>query len=193
MGSRFPLEWICVKNWFEENCMNFKTILKKLNQHGERYLTLPLYTMVVITIFMEVFRRFFLSYSSIWSEEIARYAFIYISWIGAAAAIKERAHIRIDVVLPLLSNKWKTIVFIFGDFITLILACIALYWSMEPVLNSIHFGSVTHGLRISQAWFLAAVPLGFALIVLRLLQSMKRDISDLKAGRPVFEGKKLFD
>ncbi len=173
--------------------MNFKTILKKLNQHGERYLTLPLYTMVVITIFMEVFRRFFLSYSSIWSEEIARYAFIYISWIGAAAAIKERAHIRIDVVLPLLSNKWKTIVFIFGDFITLILACIALYWSMEPVLNSIHFGSVTHGLRISQAWFLAAVPLGFALIVLRLLQSMKRDISDLKAGRPVFEGKKLFD
>ena len=173
--------------------MNFKTILKKLNQLGERYLTLPLYTMVVITIFMEVFRRFFLSYSSIWSEEIARYAFIYISWIGAAAAIKERAHIRIDVVLPLLSNKWKTIVFIFGDFITLILACIALYWSMEPVLNSIHFGSVTHGLRISQAWFLAAVPLGFALIVLRLLQSMKRDISDLKAGRPVFEGKKLFD
>ena len=173
--------------------MNFKTILKKLNQHGERYLTLPLYTMVVITIFMEVFRRFFLSYSSIWSEEIAIYAFIYISWIVAAAAIKERAHIRIDVVLPLLSNKWKTIVFIFGDFITLILACIALYWSMEPVLNSIHFGSVTHGLRISQAWFLAAVPLGFALIVLRLLQSMKRDISDLKAGRPVFEGKKLFD
>lgn len=173
--------------------MNFKKILKNLNQHGERYLTLPLYTMVVITIFMEVFRRFFLSYSSIWSEEIARYAFIYISWIGAAAAIKERAHIRIDVILPLLSNKWKTIVFIFGDTITLILACIALYWSMEPVLTSIHFGSVTHGLRISQAWFLIAVPLGFGLIVLRLLQSMKRDISDLIAGRPVFEGKKLFD
>jgi len=59
--------------------MNFKSILSNLDQNGERYLTLPLYTLVVIAIFMEVFRRFFLSYSSIWSEEIARYAFIYIT------------------------------------------------------------------------------------------------------------------
>jgi hypothetical protein len=104
---------------------------------------------------MEVFRRFFLSYSSIWAEEIARYAFIYIAWIGASYAIRERAHIRIDVILPLLSNRWRTIVFIFGDIVTLILAVVSVYWSMEPVINSIHFGSVTHGLRISQAWFLA--------------------------------------
>jgi TRAP-type C4-dicarboxylate transport system permease small subunit len=173
--------------------MGIKAFLLEMDRNGERYLTLPLYTMVVITIFMEVFRRFVLSYSSIWSEEIARYAFIYITWIGAAAAVKERAHIRIDVILPLLSNRWKTVVFIFGDIITLILSFIALYWSMEPVLNSIHFGSVTHGLRISQAWFLAAVPLGFTMIVWRLLQSMKRDIGDLIAGRPVFEGNKLFD
>jgi C4-dicarboxylate transporter DctQ subunit len=173
--------------------MGIKAFFLEMDRNGERYLTLPLYTLVVITIFMEVFRSFFLSYTSIWSEEIARYAFIYITWIGAAAAVKERAHIRIDVIQPFLSNKWKIIVHIFGDIITLILALIALYWSMEPVLNSIHFGSVTHGLRISHAWFLAAVPLGFTMIVLRLLQSMKRDFSDLKAGRPMFEGNKLFD
>ncbi|MBU2647025.1 TRAP transporter small permease [bacterium] len=173
--------------------MTAKTFLKHLDEKGERWLTLPLYTMVVLTVFLEVFRRFFLSYSSIWSEEIARYAFIYIAWIGASAAIRERAHIRIDVLLPLLPNKARTLLYIFGDIMTLILAVIALYWSMEPVLNSIHFGSVTHGLRISQAWFLAAVPLGFSMMVIRLIQSMKRDFSDLIAGRPVFEGNKLFD
>ncbi|MBT7632316.1 MAG: TRAP transporter small permease, partial [Desulfobacula sp.] len=111
--------------------MSIKEFISEMDRNGERYLTLPLYTMVVITIFMEVFRRFFLSYSSIWSEEIARYAFIYITWIGAAAAVRERAHIRIDVIQPFLSNKWKIIVHIFGDIITLILAFIALYWSME--------------------------------------------------------------
>jgi C4-dicarboxylate transporter DctQ subunit len=173
--------------------MTAKQILRKIDQEGERWLVLPLYTMIVLTVFMEVFRRFFLSYSSIWAEEIARYAFIYIAWIGASYAIRERAHIRIDVILPLLSNRWRTIVFIFGDIVTLILAVLALYWSMEPVINSIHFGSVTHGLRISQAWFLFAVPLGFTMMIFRLLQSMKRDISDLRAGRPVFEGSKLFD
>jgi len=173
--------------------MQFKKILQQIDQNGERYLLLPLYAMIVSTVFMEVVRRSLLSYSSIWAEEIARYAFIYIAWIGASSAIKERAHIRIDVILNLLSQRMKSIVFIFGDIITLILAVLAIWMSMESVLNSIHFGSVTHGLRISQAWFLAAVPLGFLMMIFRLLQSIRRDWSDLKAGRPVFEGNKLFD
>jgi len=173
--------------------MTLKNVLKKIDQNGERYLLLPLYTMIVITISMEVLRRTFLSYSSIWAEEVARYAFIYVAWIGASSAIKERAHIRIDVLLPLLSKKVRGIFYIFGDIVTLILAILAIYWSMESVLTSIHFGSVTHGLRISQAWFLAAVPLGFSMMVIRLLQSIRRDWKDLIAGRPVFEGNKLFD
>ena len=173
--------------------MQFKKILQQIDQNGERYLLLPLYAMIVCTVFMEVVRRSLLSYSSIWAEEIARYAFIYIAWIGASSAIKERAHIRIDVILHLLSQRMKSIVFIFGDILTLILAVLAIWMSMESVLNSIHFGSVTHGLRISQAWFLAAVPLGFLMMTFRLLQSIRRDWSDLKAGRPVFEGNKLFD
>jgi len=173
--------------------MQFKKILKQIDQNGERYLLLPLYAMIVSTVFMEVVRRSLLSYSSIWAEEIARYAFIYIAWIGASSAIKERAHIRIDVIFHLFSQRGKSILFIFGDIVTLILAVLAIWMSMESVLTSIHFGSVTHGLRISQAWFLAAVPLGFFMMIFRLLQSIKRDWSDLKAGRPVFEGNKLFD
>ena len=136
---------------------------------------------------------FFLSYSSIWAEEIARYAFIYIAYIGASAAIKERAHIRIDVILNVLPNRMKLILYIFGDIVTLILAVVSIYMSMESVLVSLHFDSVTHGLRVSQAWFLAAVPIGFSMMVVRILQSLWRDWNDLRANRPVFEGNPLFD
>jgi TRAP-type C4-dicarboxylate transport system permease small subunit len=173
--------------------MQLKRILQAIDKNGERYLLLPLYAMIVSTIFLEVVRRSVFAYSSIWAEEIARYAFIYVAYIGASAAIKERAHIRIDLILHLFSPRLKALVFIFGDIVTLILAVLAIYMSMESVLTSLEFGSVTHGLRISQAWFLAAVPIGFAMMVFRLLQSMKRDWSDLRAGRPVFEGNKLFD
>jgi TRAP-type C4-dicarboxylate transport system permease small subunit len=182
-----------VKQRLEERSMQFKKILKQIDQNGERYLLLPLYAMLVSTVFLEVLRRSLLSYTSIWAEDIARYAFIYVAWIGASAAIKERAHIRIDVLLNVVSQRVKSILYIFGDIVALILAVLAVYMSMEPVLTSIHFGSVTHGLRISQAWFLAAVPLGFAMMIFRLLQSILRDWNDLKAGRPLFEGNKLFD
>jgi len=52
---------------------------------------------------------------------------------------------------------------------------------------------VSHGLRISMVWFLAAVPIGFALMIFRLIQSLVRDVADLRAGRPVYEGTRLFD
>ena len=173
--------------------MTIQNILHNIDENGERYLLLPLYALIVVTIFMEVFRRFALSYSSIWAEEMARYAFIYVSWIGASAAIKERAHIRIDLILPVVSEKWRAVIMIFGDVITIVLAVLAFWWSLESVLVSLKFGSVTHGLRISLAWFLAAVPLGFAMMIARLIQSIIRDVSDLRAGRPIYRGKKLFD
>lgn len=168
-------------------------ILDALNRNAERWALLVFYVMLVVTMFVEVLRREIMSYSSIWGEEIVRYSFIYLAWIGAAAAVRERGHIRIDVILQYVGRRVKALLYIFGDIVMFAVALVALYWSFETVLVSAKFGSVTHGLRISQVWFLSAVPIGFALVVFRLVQSFIRDVSDLRAGRPVFEGDKLFD
>ena len=166
---------------------------KRLDDNAERWLLLGFYAMIVATIVVEVVRRFVLSYSSIWGEEIARYAFIYLAWVGASAAVKERAHIRIDVLLHYLSNRAKAVIYLIGDFCMLGLAILAVYTAIESLQISLKFGSVTHGLRISLAWFLAAVPLGFSLMTYRLAQSIWRDLGDLRGGRPVFEGERMFD
>jgi len=167
--------------------------LKKLDKNAERWMLLVLYVMLVGTMFIEVVRREVFSYSSIWGEEVVRYAFIYLAWIGAAAAVKERGHIRIDVIMNYVPRTVKSLLYIFGDIVMFIIAAVALYWSWESVTVSWRFGSVTHGLRISQVFFLFAVPFGFALVMVRLIQSFLRDISDLRTGRAVYEGDKLFD
>lgn len=168
-------------------------LLDALNRNAERWALLVFYVMLVATMFIEVLRRELMSYSSIWGEEIVRYSFIYLAWIGAAAAVRERGHIRIDVILQYVGPRVKALLYIFGDLVMFAVALVALYWSFETVLVSAKFGSVTHGLRVSQVWFLSAVPIGFALVVFRLVQSFIRDINDLRHGRPVFEGDKLFD
>jgi len=142
---------------------------------------------------VEVVRRFILSYSSIWGEEIARYAFIYLAWVGAAAAVKDRSHIRIDVLLHYVPNRVKAAIYLLGDLCMLGVAILALYTAVESLQISLKFGSVTHGLRISLAWFLAAVPLGFSLMIYRLGQSIWRDFRDFRGGRPVYEGARMFD
>jgi hypothetical protein len=75
------------------------SMYKAIEQNAERWALLVFYVMLVGTMFIEVLRREVLSYSSIWGEEIVRYSFIYLAWIGAAAAVKERGHIRIDVIM----------------------------------------------------------------------------------------------
>lgn len=167
--------------------------LQSVNKNGERWLLLVFYVMLVLTMFIEVVRREVFAYSSIWGEEIVRYSFIYLAWIGAAAAVKERGHIRIDVMMQYVGPRSKALLYIFGDLVMFAVALVAFYWSFETVLVSAKFGSVTHGLRISQVWFLMAVPFGFGLVLLRLIQSFLRDIRDFRDGRPVYEGDKLFD
>ncbi len=168
-------------------------ILKALNENAERWALLVFYTMLVATMFVEVLRREIMSYSSIWGEEIVRYSFIYLAWIGAAAAVRERGHIRIDVIMHYVPPRVKALLYLFGDLVMVVVAVIAIYYSYETVHMSWKFGSVTDGLRVSRVWFLMAVPIGFALVLLRLIQSILRDIADLRAGRPVYEGDKLFD
>ena len=160
-----------------------KKLVKKLDAGLEEWLMLGFYAFIVAVIFIEVIRRFVLNYSSIWGEETARFAFVYLVWIGASAAVKDRSHIRIDVI-PYL--------YLFGEFATLLFAFIALCYSFDSVAASIKFESLTSGLRINQAWFTTAVPFGFALIIVRLIQSMWRDIVNIRSGNATYTGTGMF-
>lgn len=170
-----------------------RRLLEAIDKNGERYLLLVFYTLVVAVIGIEVIRRFVLSFSSIWGEEIARFAFIYLTWIGASAGVKNRAHIRIDVIYSWVPDRHHVWLYMFADAATMVFALIAFYYSFIPILTSLQFDNVTDGLRINRTFFLVAVPLGFALTMVRVVQNMIRDFADHRAGRPVYRGKKLFE
>jgi C4-dicarboxylate transporter DctQ subunit len=100
------------------------------------------------------------SYSSIWGEEIVRYSFIYLAWIGAASAVRERGHIRIDVIMHYLGPRGESAALhvrrhrhVRGRLGRALLV----FWNCHV---SWKFGSVSHGLRVSMVWFLMAVPFG---------------------------------
>ena len=168
---------------------HFKVVEKNL----ERWALLVLYTLLVVTMAVEVIRRELFAYSSIWGEEIVRYSFIYLAWIGASAAVRDRAHIRIDVLYHYVNRRIKALLYILGDLVMMVVAMFAFYWSFEVVGVAWKFQSVSHGLRLPMVWFLMAVPVGFGLMMLRLLQSLYRDVNDFRRGTRVYEGEKMFD
>lgn len=170
-----------------------RPLIRALDHNAERWAMLVFYTFCCIVIVQEVVRRFVLNYSSAWGEEAARYAFIYLGWIGAAYAVRERAHIRFDVVIGRVGPRTKAALFILAELATIAFACIALYWSLHTIRQLLQFDGQTPVLRVNKAWFEAAVPVGFLLIVLRVLQSAWRDVQDLRAGREAYAGKAMFE
>ena len=170
-----------------------RALLRNIDKNGERYLLLVFYTLVVAVIGVEVVRRFVLSFSSVWGEEVARFAFIYLTWVGASAGVKNRSHIRIDVIYNWVPERHHVWLYVLADAATIIFAVIALYYSLIPIITSINFNNVTDGLRINRSFFLVAVPLGFTMTMVRVVQNLIRDVKDHRAGRPVYRGKKLFE
>ena len=167
--------------------------LRQLDANGERFLMLVFYCFIVFVIVIEVLRRFLLDFSSLWGEEAARFAFIYLGWVGASYAVKQRAHIRFDVLLHLLPRRLHGYLYLFGELCTLVFSGFALYWSLDTISTMLQFDALAPALRVSQVWFEAAVPLGFTMMVARILQSAWRDIQDIRAGRDAYSGTLLFD
>ena len=154
---------------------------------------LVFYAFVCAVIVQEVVRRFVLNYSSAWAEETARYAFIYLGWIGAAYAVRERAHIRFDIVLARLPARLQGYLYVFAELVTLVFAVIALRYSLHTIDQMLQLRRHHRCCASTSCGSEAAVPIGFALITMRCIQAISRDMADIRAGRPAYQGKALFE
>lgn len=168
------------------------SFLKRLHQNAERWLLLIFYALIITTVAQEVIRRFILNYSSNWAEEVARYSFIYLAWIGAAVAVRDRSHIRIDAIIEFIPEKAQQALLLMGDILTLVIAVMVFYTSFDPLINAVKYASVTDGLRISRAWFLFAIPLGFGVLIMRTLEAIYQDVMSLFFNKDLIKSSGLF-
>ena len=61
--------------------------------------------LVIITTFLQVATRYFMKASLPWTEEGARYAFIWMSMMGASLATRHASHATIDVIGDFIHGK----------------------------------------------------------------------------------------
>lgn len=89
------------KSWTE----NLHSFDQKLATIVE-YLCAIVLTAVMTVIFIAVLCRFVFHYSTPWSEELTRFSFIAMSFLGMGACLTKNEHIEIDVFTALV-NKIK--------------------------------------------------------------------------------------
>jgi TRAP-type C4-dicarboxylate transport system permease small subunit len=78
--------------------MRTKTVLRCLDDTVIKWFIVGTYAYFCLIILIEVVRRYVFGESSPWGEMTARYAFVYLTYVAAAEAIRHGRHIRIDLV-----------------------------------------------------------------------------------------------
>ena len=78
--------------------------------NGIQLLLGTMLAVMIALVFLNVILRFFFNSGLVWSEEVSRYVFVYVIYIGAIVAMKENAHLgayAVGVALEMAKRKKK--------------------------------------------------------------------------------------
>lgn len=147
-------------------------LLKWLDKYIEELLLVLLAATMVTVVFTQVFMRFVLSYSLPWSEELARYCFIWIVYIGISYGVKKQRHIKVEVIHMLLKGRSKYYLGIFSNLIFLCFAVFLVVGGFDVAKRLLDFGQLSPALGMSMSVVYLATPVGMFLTSIRILQQL---------------------
>lgn len=114
-------------------------------------------------IFGQVVARYILHNSLTWSEEIGRYIFVWIAFLGMAAAFKQGAHVSLDLLLKYLTGVPRKVLELVNGLLVAVLASTILLSG----INLFYLGmrQKSPALKLPMHWVYIVVPVsGFFLL-----------------------------
>ncbi len=88
--------------------------------------------LIMLSVTYDVVMRYFLGRPQIWVVEIAEYALLYITFLGAAWLLKKDGHVRMDLLLSRLNPEAQAILNTITSIIG-VAACLTLTWYSTQV------------------------------------------------------------
>ena len=127
--------------------MEKKNIITKINDgfcKVEKTITWVVFAIMLALLLIQVFCRYLFEMPLAWAEELVRYTYIAVSFLGAAVALRERTHISIDILPSIINSKVKDEdkkrlindgLNLFADIVQLALFIVLTIWMAEYTID----------------------------------------------------------
>lgn len=158
--------------------------MKFLNERLEESLLVVLLGTMVALIGLQVFMRYVMQASLSWSEELARYLFIWATYIGVSFGVRQRAHIRVTAAIGWLSPRGRLAVDLLTHLIFAVFVGIVIWQGLVMTAKITRFGQTSSSLGIPMAWVYGAPIVGFGLVLVRLGQQAWTDLRAMLSDDP---------
>ncbi len=145
--------------------------LKSLNQWLAKIELSLLLTIVMVMVMLsglQIFLRKFFNTGILWADIFLRNLVLWVSFIGASLATMENKHININLLTPLLPERWRKIPAILVNLVAFVITLLLTKASIQFVLDEKAFATTIFN-DVPAWYFQIIIPIGFALMALRFL------------------------
>ncbi|WP_419892986.1 TRAP transporter large permease subunit [Oceanobacillus kimchii] len=138
-----------------------------------------------ILINLQVLNRYVLPFVEVanittWTEEFARYTFIFVSFLGASLAIKKGESIQVNVLLDRFPVNLQKAVHIANTIFMIYFSYIMIQYGLDLILFQLETAQSTPALAIPMAIPYSVIPIGFLFIAFRLVQNLWKSRKEME-------------
>ena len=148
---------------------------KRLLPQISEMIVIICFVAIVLATFLGVVSRYILEYSIPWADEIARYGFVWLVYIGMVVSLVRGQHVCVEILLLRYRGTLRIWMLNLIDLAGMALFGALLYGGV--ILMEMTYTQITPGLGISMSWVYAAVPIGAALMLIEYVSRIKRRLS----------------
>ncbi len=147
-----------------------KKILKWMDENLEKSIAIALMSAMTIILFIQVICRRVFNSSLTWSEELARYMFVWLVYIAISLGAKHMAHLKVEAFLGIFPKKIRAFIQIAAEIVVLLFAVIIVYYGFGLVGKQMGIGQISPAMGIPMWIVYLAPPIGFLLTIIRQIQ-----------------------
>lgn len=125
------------------------------------------FAVVLIVMTIQVVARYVFDAPLAWTEEFARYSFVWISYLGCAYCVGVDGHTSITALLDTLSPKWQRVLKVAGNVIMIAVFLRVMPIATKYVAKNGRF--LTSIMRIPFKYLYYSLPVGIVLTVTQLV------------------------
>ena len=130
-----------------------------------------------------VFTRYLLNFVPSWSEEVPRYLLVWITYLGAALAVKFKEHISLDVFFNLMPLRARQVGHILLNGLIAVVGTIMVVYGIALV--SQFKDDLMESIPVTNFWLYLVMPISGTLMLLFIIQDTWKAILGLgKAEAP---------
>ncbi|GLY17978.1 C4-dicarboxylate ABC transporter permease [Kineosporia sp. NBRC 101677] len=147
------------------------TALKSVLDRVLTWICVVLFAALVLDVGWQVFARQVLNAPSGWSEELAKYLFIWVGLLGGALVFGERGHVAADLAVQRAPEKVQRVTAVLVQIAILAFAILALIWGGYRVVHLTWDQTLT-GLPVNVGWMYLALPISGVITVVYTIYHM---------------------